>query len=102
MGGIKLLRGHNEVEKETAKKEQEVKKNKTSEENSNKKLHLDLEDDKPRPSTDSGDLSRNTSPQKKKELEEKEMIQQRAEDYDNEDSEEDIRNIDQIVFVIHG
>lgn len=102
MGGIKLLRGHNEVEKETAKKELEVKKNKASEEDSNKRLHLDLEDGKPRLSTDSGDLSRNISPQKKKELEEKEMIKQRAEDYDNEDSEEDIRNIDQIVFVIHG
>lgn len=106
LGGIKLLRGYNEVEKETAaKKEQEVKKEAKAtpdEADANKKLHLDLQDDKPRLSTDSGDLSRNMSPQKKKELEEKEMIQQRAEDYDNEDSEEDVRNIDQIVFVIHG
>ncbi|KAG1083592.1 hypothetical protein G6F42_022155 [Rhizopus arrhizus] len=104
LGGVKLLRGYNEVEKETAKKEQEVKKDaKASDEaDANRKLHLDLEDDKPRLSTDSGDLSRSISPQKKKELEEKEMIQQRAEDYDNEDSEEDVRNIDQIVFVIHG
>ncbi|KAL7330958.1 hypothetical protein PS15p_203222 [Mucor circinelloides] len=104
LGGVKLLRGYNEVEKETAKKEQEVKKDAKApdEVDVNRKLHLDLEDDKPRLSTDSGDLSRGISPQKKKELEEKEMIQQRAEDYDNEDSEEDVRNIDQIVFVIHG
>lgn len=104
LGGVKLLRGYNEVEKETAKKEQEVKKDAKApdEADVNRKLHLDLEDDKPRLSTDSGDLSRGISPQKKKELEEKEMIQQRAEDYDNEDSEEDVRNIDQIVFVIHG
>lgn len=110
LGGIKLLRGYNEVEKETAaKKEQDVKKDaKTTPDeaaDANKKLHLDLQDQQqPRLSTDSagGDLSRNMSPQNKKELEEKEMIQQRAEDYDNEDSEEDVRNIDQIVFVIHG
>ncbi|GAN08152.1 conserved hypothetical protein [Mucor ambiguus] len=106
LGGIKLLRGYSEVEKETAaKKEQEVKKDvktTTDDADANKKLHLDLQNDTPRLSTDSGDLSRNISPQKKKELEEKEMIQQRAEDYDNEDSEEDVRNIDQVVFVIHG
>lgn len=105
LGGIKLLRGYNEVEKETAKKEQEVKKDakaSTDEADGTKKPHLDLQDEQPRLSTDSGDLARNISPQKKKELEEKEMIQQRAEDYDNEDSEEDVRNIDQIVFVIHG
>ncbi|CEP16752.1 hypothetical protein [Parasitella parasitica] len=102
LGGIKLLRGYNEVEKETAKKEQEVKKIKSLDKEASKKLHLEIQEDKPRLSNDSGDLSRNISSRKKKELEEKEMIQQRAEDYDNEDSEEDVRNINQIVFVIHG
>lgn len=104
MGGIKLLRGYNEVENETAQKEQERRKDKTAEKDTNNSPHLDSkqQDENPRLSADSGDLSRNISPQKKKELDEKEMIKQRAEDYDNEDSEEDVRSIDQLVFVIHG
>jgi hypothetical protein len=121
LGGTKMLRGYQEVERETKKKDEaEEAKEKTAalqsktedgEENKeekaamNKKIHQELEEDKPRLSTDSGDLSkklRAISPQKKKELEEKEMIKRQAEDYDNEDSEEEIRNIDQIVFVIHG
>lgn len=30
------------------------------------------------------------------------MAEQQKEDYDNEDSEEEVRSIDHLVFVIHG
>jgi hypothetical protein len=117
LGGTKMLRGYHEVERETKKKDEaeEAKKKAAAQQAKlkddegqtalNQKIHQELEDDKPRLSTDSGDLSkksRSISPQKKKELEEKEMTKHQAEDYDNEDSEEEVRNIDQVVFVIHG
>lgn len=116
-----MLRGYYEVEKETRKKDEaeEAKKKASNQQTKveddiiekevkvtlNRQIHEGLEEDKPRLSTDSADLSKKSraiSPQKKKELEEKEMTKHHAEDYENEESEEEVRNIDQIVFVIHG
>lgn len=117
LGGSKLIRGYQEVEKEAKKKKEADAKqeaDKKKEENketaqSPTKQETDTEgdstEDTPRVSIDTGDLSRknrNISPQKKKELDDIEMTKQQAEDYDNEESEEEVRNIDQIIFVIHG
>jgi hypothetical protein len=98
LGGTKLIRGYQEVEKETkTKKEAELKAKEKKEEVS------DQDDNEPRISLDTGDLSRKiVSPEKKKEMDEIELTKQQAEDYDNEESEEEVRNIDQVIFVIHG
>lgn len=37
-----------------------------------------------------------------KEEERQQMENNEAEDYDNENSEEEVRNIDHLMFVIHG
>lgn len=119
LGGTKLIRGYQEVERETKKKkEADAKKTaaaagttdekKKEEEEKDKKVlpTTNVEESKaPRVSLDTGDLSRkdrDISPQKKKELDDIEMTKQQAEDYDNEESEEEVRNVDQIIFVIHG
>lgn len=117
LGGSKLIRGYQEVEKEAKKKKeadakQEADKKKEDNKEAIQSPTRDETDadgasteDTPRVSIDTGDLSRknrNISPQKKKEMDDIEMTKQQAEDYDNEESEEEIRNIDQIIFVIHG
>lgn len=115
LGGTKLLRGYLEVEREKKKKSEENKKTTTeSIVDSTKKVEervdcttklAPTEEKEARQSLDSGDLSRKTrniSPSKKKELDEIQMVKQQAEDYDNEESEEEVRNIDQVIFVIHG
>jgi hypothetical protein len=116
LGGIKLIRGYQEIENEKRKKnEAEAKKVETQDNVQPSKKQEDAEKDpvidgltsqeNPRISLDSGDLSRKIKdmvPQKKKELDDIQMTKQQAEDYDNEESEEDIRGIDQVIFVIHG
>lgn len=109
MGGTKLIRGYLEVERETKKKEAEAKKEESkTQETEKKEADKDSTKDEDlisRESMDTGDLSRknrNISPQKKKELDDIEMTKQQAEDYDNEESEEELRNIDQVIFVVHG
>lgn len=116
LGGIKLVRGYQEIENEKRKKnEAEAKKVETQDNVQPSKKQEDAEKDpvidgitsqeNPRISLDSGDLSRKIKdmvPQKKKELDDIQMTKQQAEDYDNEESEEDIRGIDQVIFVIHG
>ena len=103
LGGTKLLRGYGEVEKETKKAEAKQKaEDKKSDDTPNETEAKAKTENDPRESMDTGDLSRKISPQKKKELDDIEMTKQQAEDYDNEESEEEVRNIDQIIFVIHG
>jgi hypothetical protein len=109
LGGTKLIRGYQEVEKETKKKREADANKKQEEKKEEEKSTLDkilptTTEDVPRGSLDTGDLSRkkNISPQNKKELDDFEMTKQQAEDYDNEESEEEVRNIDQVIFVIHG
>ncbi len=106
---MRLIRGYLEVESEAKKKkEADAKKEEIKKEEENKKNQDDKSTEKetlPRESLDTGDLSRKSrsiSPQKKKELDDIEMTKQQAEDYDNEESEEELRNIDQIIFVVHG
>lgn len=114
LGGTKLIRGYLEVEREKRKKTEEGKKTETVEsiQPSKKQEEVDAkskvvseEDSEERKSLDTGDLSRKArgiSPLKNKELDDIEMTKQQAEDYDNEESEEELRNIDQVIFVIHG
>ncbi|KAG2231733.1 hypothetical protein INT48_003588, partial [Thamnidium elegans] len=114
LGGTKLIRGYLEVEREKRKKTEEGKKTETVEtiQPSKKQKEVDAkskvvpeEENEERKSLDTGDLSRKArgiSPLKKKELDDIEMTKQQAEDYDNEESEEELRNIDQVIFVIHG
>ncbi|KAG1466118.1 hypothetical protein G6F56_004752 [Rhizopus delemar] len=88
LGGKRLIRGYREVNKE---KKQADKKNEVKEKDGNKEessLQEEFETVK--------------NPQKRRELNDKQMIEQEAEDYENEESEEDVRCVDHIVFVIHG
>ncbi|CAO3635059.1 unnamed protein product [Mucor hiemalis] len=117
LGGSKLIRGYQEVEKEAKKKkEADAKREADNKKEENKEtvqspkkfeeaVNKVLKEQTPRVSIDTGDLSRKSrdiSPQKKKEMDDIEMTKQQAEDYDNEESEEEIRDIDQVIFVIHG
>lgn len=117
LGGTKLIRGYQEVENEKRKKtEAEAKKaeaqKETTQPSKDQKdtpkdavVEKDATHENPRVSIDGGDLSRkikDMAPHKKKELDDIQMTKQQAEDYDNEESEEEIRSIDQIIFVIHG
>ncbi|KAI8976087.1 DDHD domain-containing protein [Pilobolus umbonatus] len=100
LGGTRLLRGYIEVKREAKKKEEAEK---ASAPVGNTEGVSPKSDSPPRISTDLGDLPRSVkTPSKKKELEEAQAIRQNEEDYDNEESEEPPRVIDQVLFVIHG
>ncbi|CEG68513.1 hypothetical protein RMATCC62417_04761 [Rhizopus microsporus] len=93
LGGKRLIRGYREVMIETKKQNEEKeeadkKKQTIKSENEPKEdnLHTPLPDD----------------PKKREELDKENMIKQEAEDYENEESEGDLRAIDHLVFVIHG
>lgn len=92
MGGTKLIRGYREVEAKE-KKEAETKDDKES----NKYEDAIKEKSRQMASDTVGKISA----EKRKEMDDIEMTKRQAEDYENEDSEE-LRDIDQVVFVIHG
>lgn len=117
LGGTKLLRGYHEVENEKRKKTEaeakkvEIQKDTIQPSKSQESIVKDdlvddaLAQETPRISLDGGDLAKKLkelAPHKKKELDDIEMTKQQEEDYDNEESEEEIRSIDQIIFIIHG
>ncbi|KAG1137398.1 hypothetical protein G6F37_011285 [Rhizopus arrhizus] len=93
LGGKRLIRGYGEVTKET-KKQNEAKKDKKSE--------ATKEDEEKDKEIEQEQYENVKDPKKRKELSDKKMIEQEAEDYENEESEEDVRCVDHLVFVIHG
>lgn len=86
LGGTRLIRGYPEVEELT-------KKSKAS---TTKKASVTVED------LDSGNVSSSDEESPIKEEERQQMEDNEAEDYDNENSEEEVRKIDHLMFVIHG
>lgn len=79
LGGTRLLRGYPEVEKQSKTKSSSTPKT--------------TESDKKNDDVDVAD-TRNVDSET--------MAQQETEDYENEQSEEEVRKIDHLVFVIHG
>ncbi|KAI8368473.1 DDHD domain-containing protein [Blakeslea trispora] len=94
LGGIKLLRGHQEVKNES-------KKNKEENNVDQKSLKEDTTSDN-KVQSDHTDQTRDISTDRQKLTEQNEYTKRLAEDYENEKSEEEMREIDQVVLVIHG
>ncbi|KAI9470102.1 MAG: DDHD domain-containing protein [Benjaminiella poitrasii] len=89
---ISLMRGYDQVlKKEENEKKKQEEKEATKESDA---LNTDRKTEGQREVQQSRSIE--------EEEEEKKMTQQAAEDYENEESEEEVRNIDQLVFVIHG
>lgn len=93
LGGKRLIRGYREVMIETKKQNEE------KEEADKKKQTIKSENE---PKEDNLHTPPPNDPKKREELDKENMIKQEAEDYENEESEGDLRAIDHLVFVIHG
>lgn len=90
LGGTRLIRGYPAVEEMT-------KKSKTSSTTSSKSAAPTAVDGDKAAVDSSSDEELNVKEEEKQQMEANE-----AEDYDNENSEEEVRKIDHLMFVIHG
>ncbi|KAL0146365.1 DDHD domain-containing protein [Mucor lusitanicus] len=90
LGGTRLIRGYPAVEEMT-------KKSKTSSTTSSKSAAPTAVDEDKAAVDSSSDEELNVKEEEKQQMEANE-----AEDYDNENSEEEVRKIDHLMFVIHG